>query len=275
MKTKLIIASLAILTFVSTSCKKEKEEPTNGNQNNGSATEYVMYRDDAKAIEGTWKSSDDYVAQIVGDSVKARHIGTCKITKDNDLAYITVIPRYNFFAEPITNFGIDTTALITQINQRPFPIFSKRDENRALLAFINKNILPIEADLYYFENNKLTLTWSLIPQNDLVRTSMSDFLKERYEYMETTTEQTIWSDASVDRYMDAYSLNDATKIVGSHTMVLDDSFSEFMQGIGQPFGTNTLQGLIYQEASLTKFDTLWVQSYVEYLQNIGSQFGAQ
>lgn len=261
MKNKIVIASLLIVSILAAGCKK-KEEPTQKNQ----VQTIAFYAGDTATISTfdgkatDYTSADEFIAAVDNGKAIAKHVGTTRLVASDTLysADVTVLPRYRFFQEPVKDWGIDTTELIERVAPlrpvRPFGLDSAGV--RTMIGVIN--MINIQATLYYFENNQLTLTWSLIPQKDSVLTHMEDFLTERYEYMNSYVEQSFWSDATIHRYMDAYSPRNAQLIVGYHDMILDEA--SFM--IESMFGTRNLLGLLYQDAQLHQIDTAWIENYI-------------
>ncbi len=213
---------------------------------------------DGKAVN--YISEKEFVASAENDIAIAQHVGNTHLISENKLykADVTVLPRYRFFQEPVTQWGIDTTTLMESLAPlkpvRPFGLDSAGV--RTIYGYLR---MPnVEATLYYFEDNKLILTWSLIPQKDSVLTHMQDFLDERYEYMNSQVEKSYWNDALVHRYMDAYSTMSANLIVAYHDMTLNES-ADMIEGM---FGTRNLLGLVYQDAHLHQFDTTWINNYI-------------
>ena len=256
----LIITFLTAIIFIS-GCKK-KDNPDEGAQ---ILQTIVLYAGDTATLDdnegkaANYVSDNEFVASVDNEKVIARHVGTATLTAENQRysAEVTVLPRYRFFQEPITEWGMDTTSLIDSVTLQPVRAFGLDSAGvRTMVAYLR--VPNFEATLYYFEDNKLTLTWSLVPQKDSILTHMEDFLLERYEYMNSRVESTFWSDAMVHRYMDAYSPKDADNIVGYHEMILDEN-SDMISGM---FGTNNLLGLVYQDAQLHSFDTAWIEGYI-------------
>lgn len=252
----MLLAAL-IVAILATGCKK-KDEPQQI-----TTQEISFYSGEQVAINTNnntstgWTSSNTFVAMVKNDSTLAKHVGNCLLTATNgSTANVTVLPRYRFFQEPVTQWDIDTTSLLSRITLRPARAFCLDSANRSMIGVLK--IPNVEATLYYFEDNKLKLTWSLIPKKDSVLSHMEEFMLERYEYMESVVESTIWSDATVHKYMNAYSPKDASTIVGYHDMILDETAPM----IESMFGTNVLLGLVFQDASIAKFDTAWVESYI-------------
>ncbi len=260
MKRYTLVISVIIVTLFIAGCKSK---------NNPDEAEVlqtiVLYAGDTATLDDNggkavnYISDNEFVAAVDNDKVIARHIGSALLTTENRLynTEVTVLPRYRFFQEPITAWGMDTTSLIDSIPLKSVAAFGLDSAGvRTMIAYLR--VPNLEATLYYFEDNRLTLTWSLIPQKDSILTHMEDFLSERYEYMNSKIESTFWSDAMVHRYMDAYSPKDASIIVGYHDMILDENSGmvEYM------FGTRNLLGLVYQDAQLHGFDTAWIEGYV-------------
>lgn len=268
MKKIYLLASLLIAVIFISGCKK-KDEPTNVTDpevEQRQSQTIAFYVGDSVAIDTfdgkgvNYSSDNEFVAKVENDIAIAKHVGTARLTADDKLysADVTVLPRYRFFQEPVKTWGIDTTTLLEAVLPlkpvRPFCLDSAGV--RSMYGFLR---MPnVEAVLYYFEDNQLKLAWSLIPQKDSIQTHMTDFLTERYEYMNSRIESTLWSDAMVHRYINAYSPVNADLIVAHHEMTLDET-AYLIEGM---FGTRNLLGLVYQDANLHQFDTAWVDQYI-------------
>ncbi|PKP12005.1 MAG: hypothetical protein CVU09_00455 [Bacteroidetes bacterium HGW-Bacteroidetes-4] len=127
-----------------------------------------------------WFSSDEYIAKVNQEgSVSGQHIGEtdikAKTTDKEAFSKVTIKPYFDYFKEPIVDFGSSMT-------------YVKENEPSNLLNEITDGLLyegsSIYVDylMYIFESQKLTSASYILSDNILTvnSTDFSTFFKERY-----------------------------------------------------------------------------------------------
>lgn len=124
-------------------------------------------------VQGVWKSSNDFVASVNNDgNVIAEHVGKCTISNGKNSCKVTVTPKSNFLKEPITEWGISKSQLISKCGS------DYKESGNSIGYLTNSNVAPIT--MYSFDSND-RLSGSVVMVNTDYTSEMADFLVERYQ----------------------------------------------------------------------------------------------
>lgn len=183
--------TLVAVVFLTWSCITTPEPTIISNTNDTEPEELILapasdtlYRGETLKISVQnstnnyyWTTSDAFVADvnINNGTVTARHIGDTKIkaesTRKEGICNITVIPKYDLYEEPCTEWGATKDRVINLCGE---PLL---DLDSTILYFdMTKSIIIT----YIFKDNGL-LSGVLVSVGS-ANTSLGDYLLERYEY---------------------------------------------------------------------------------------------
>ena len=167
---KKILLLLIFIGVVLLSACSDKDEPkihipTNMNLSVGSLF--------SVGVSGNWISSNEFVASVDKDGViKAEHVGMCIISGEGKQCRVIVEPKSNFLNEPIIEWGISKSQLISKCGN------DYKESGSAIGYITNSTIAPIT--MYTFDNNgKLSSSAIVVKTN--YSTELVDFLTERYQ----------------------------------------------------------------------------------------------
>lgn len=126
----------------------------------------------------SWSSKNDFVAQIETDGVvTAKHVGKCTIMFSNFRqtlrCEVTVFPNTTLYSEPIQQWGISRTHLISMKGEP----YSETDN---VVGYTTGNdVSPVE--IYSFEDGKLNAAAVVVPV--IFSDDLANHLAERYQPM--------------------------------------------------------------------------------------------
>lgn len=165
----LIIMGVTLLS----SCSDDKDEPKLKIPTTKSA---VVGETFSFGSDGQWISSNDFVASVNNKGyVKAEHVGSCIISNGKHKCSVTITPKSTFITEPITEWGMSKAQLIAKCGN------NYKETSNSIGYISNNTIAPII--VYLFDNNN-KLTSSTITVSTDYSSELTDFLLERYHFVE-------------------------------------------------------------------------------------------
>lgn len=122
-------------------------------------------------FSANWDSSNDFVAEVSLEGViTANHVGECIISDGSKKCAVTVSPKSHFMTEPITEWGMKKSLLISKCG-------SDYKESGDAIGYAT-GIAKTPLIMYTFKDDKLSS--SLIMVDVDYSESLMDFLLERY-----------------------------------------------------------------------------------------------
>lgn len=168
---KILMLLLIVIgvTFLQ-ACSNEKEEPTNPIPE---AKSILVGSSFSLGQSGKWRTSNNFVASVDNaGNVSAEHVGECTISNGRQNCKVTVKPKSNLIKEPITEWGISKSQLISKSGSDYIK------SGNSIGYKTNNSIAPIT--MYSFDNND-RLSSSLIIVDTNYTSDLADFLIERYQ----------------------------------------------------------------------------------------------
>ncbi len=164
----LLLVFMGVTLF--TACSDEKEEPKIPIPTAKSISVGSSF---SLKVQGDWKSSNDFVASVNNEGdVKAEHVGECTISNGKNRCKVTVTPKSNFLKEPITEWGISKSQLISKCGS------NYKESGNSIGYLSNSNIGQIT--MYTFDSNG-RLSSSVVTVSIGYTSELVDFLIERYQ----------------------------------------------------------------------------------------------
>lgn len=168
---KMFCMMLSIASFVGfTSCSSDDKEDVTLNLPSSKSMKVGDVYD--MQYKSDWTSNNTFVASVDNNGVvTANRVGTANIYSNAHRCQVTVSANVTLYNEPITEWGITQSYLISK---RGTPYSST---SSAVAYDLNSDITPFE--MYSFENNKLTAAIVLV--STTYTESMLDHLSERFK----------------------------------------------------------------------------------------------
>lgn len=125
-----------------------------------------------------WESSNDLIASVSGNTIKAEHVGEATISSEIGSFKVTVQASLNSFKEPCFDFGTSKSNIKSFMNS--YSGVSLYKEDATTLSYsgsLNQLVILLT---YMFENSKLSSSGIALNSNYITVDTMSKFLLERY-----------------------------------------------------------------------------------------------
>lgn len=125
-------------------------------------------------VSGKWTSSNEFVATVNSTGVvTAKHVGKCSISDGNNTCIVTVSATSTFMKEPITEWGISKSEVISRCGSD----YKSSGNAIGYASGISKTPFTV----YLFKDNKLSSS-AILASVDYTE-ALVDFLAERYVYV--------------------------------------------------------------------------------------------
>ncbi|MDE6651561.1 MAG: hypothetical protein K2K08_04040 [Paramuribaculum sp.] len=174
-------------------------------------------------LSGNWRSSNDFVASVDKDgNVEAEHVGECTISNEKNSCKVTVTPKSNFIKEPVTDWGISKSQLISKCGN------NYKESGNSIGYTSNSNIAPIT--MYTFDSSG-RLSSSVITVKTTYTSDLVDFLMERY--------QPVAVDGYDFYFTNGYTTQSTSTVVGMSLYKYDKSYWMVMY---MPYGNSSRSG---------------------------------
>lgn len=126
--------------------------------------------------DGSWTSTNNYIAEVNGNVVNAVRVGEVKIKKKKSSFRLTVNPNITLFKDPYLKFGSDSASVDWAM--RDFVLIAFMDDGTLYYADATTHVIYS----YAFENAKLKLSVVLVPESNASEQQMNQYLNERYVF---------------------------------------------------------------------------------------------
>lgn len=169
---------LALITILSLTACSGKDEPDN--KFNDITLDYNKTYTIPNGTGTTWKTSNNLIASVSGNVVKAEHVGIAIISSEKGSFKVTVKPTMNTYPEPCLDWGTSMDLVKSFMNSYTGNVFLSEQDYTSLLyqsSSINQKVL---ITLYLFENSKLYNSVVLLNLNYIPFNNLVEFLSERY-----------------------------------------------------------------------------------------------
>lgn len=164
----LLIVFIVVTIF--SACSDKENEPTISIPTSKSITVGTSF---SLGLSDNWRSSNEFVASVDGDgNVEAAHIGECTISNGKNSCKVTVTPKSTFIKEPIREWGISKSQLISKCGS------DYKESGNSIGYISNSSIAPIT--MYTFDSNN-RLSSSVIMVKTAYTSELVDFFTERYQ----------------------------------------------------------------------------------------------
>lgn len=184
MKQKHLCLFLLASVLMLAGCTKEPIPNNTGNNGGGNGGINVNVPSQASVKVGqtynlgsaqSWSSSNTFVATVASNGIiTGQHVGNCTVSCPYGSCRVTVSATINLFRDPITQWGMSKTQVISQEG------YDYEETSGGAIGYQTGNtIAPVL--MYTFQNNKLK-TASIMVKNTYT-SQVVDHLKERYRYL--------------------------------------------------------------------------------------------
>lgn len=198
MKVKLFFVMLFTSTVLLSGC--EKDDVTTNQSRVDIPSQISVYVGETYNLGSTqsWSSSSNFVATVTGNGIiTGKHVGNCSISCSAGSCNVSVKATINIFNDPITQWGITMSNVISQEGSD----YTLTSSGNGLSYTTGNSIAPNIG--YMFQNGGLSAV--LIPVKTEYKSQVIDHLSQRYRY--------IGVDANVYYFANGNSASDATTAV--------------------------------------------------------------
>lgn len=189
---KILLSIILIILFVG--CSKDEN-----NQDSLNIPSNVSVKVDSSFNLGSvqsWVSSNTFVAEITQEGViTGKHVGNCTVNCSDASCSVTVTANNTLYEEPITDWGISKSELISRKGQ------PDRESGNTLIYETGNSAAPYE--MYTVKNGILETSAVLVLSS--YTSSMTDHILDRY--------YPVYYDDDYYYFANAYTLSDASIVV--------------------------------------------------------------
>ncbi|SQA92456.1 hypothetical protein [Capnocytophaga ochracea] len=183
---KIVLLLIALLAVGCSKESKEEERPVLNIQNK----EISLYRNEEKNVNATsnrkitysFPKGELHASVSEGGVIKGIFVGNAELTitdgVNTEKVKVTIIPKYNFFYNPLLDFNASKEDVKKYMKSG---VFEKIDENTYAYDFGDiRDIQEFYKIVYSFENNKLKNVMIVFAFNGKYRNDTINYLGERY-----------------------------------------------------------------------------------------------